>query len=228
MSKTKKIILFIVEGITEEISFGNILPKLIRNETTKFHITRGDLTSDKDSTTQNIQKMINNHIKKFLEKYYIKKSDISKIIHLVDTDGAYISPDSIEETELSNWEYTLDKIKANNKRNVISRNDKKAGIMNLLSSQNNIAGIDYKAYYLSSNLEHVLHNKINVTKNEKIILAEDFEDRYDGQEEDFINFISNPSFAVPGDYNNTWQHIKVETNSLKRFSNFHLFFSNLK
>ena len=42
--KTKKIILFIVEGISDQTSLALVLSKLIKTENVMFHIVRGDIT----------------------------------------------------------------------------------------------------------------------------------------------------------------------------------------
>lgn len=46
MAKTKKVILFIVEGITDKTALGNVLTNLIEtdNETVRFAMTDGDIT----------------------------------------------------------------------------------------------------------------------------------------------------------------------------------------
>ena len=49
-------------------------------------------------------------------------------------------------------------------------------------------------------------------------------ERYEGKVEEFIQFISNPSFAVDGSYKQTWKFIEKDNNSLKRYTNMHLIF----
>ena len=45
---------------------------------------------------------------------------------------------------------------------------------------------------------------------------------------EFIDFINNKDFKVLGDYKVTWDFIKKDLNSVNRYSNFWLFFENLK
>ena len=47
---------------------------------------------------------------------------------------------------------------------------------------------------------------------------------YDGREKNFISFLRDNDFAIPGDYNETWKFIKKDCNSLNRYCNFHLYF----
>ncbi|MGL5639787.1 MAG: hypothetical protein ACRCW7_10710, partial [Cetobacterium sp.] len=68
----------------------------------------------------------------------------------------------------------------------------------------------------------VLHNLIDVPDNQKRILAEKFNDEYEDNFDEFKAFITNKEFAVNGNYAETWEFIKKDNNSLKRFSNIHL------
>ena len=82
---------------------------------------------------------------------------------------------------------------------------------------------------MSCNLEHVLHNKLaDITEDEKKELANKFADRFYEKEIEFIDFINNKDFKVLGDYKATWDFIKKDLNSVNRYSNFWLFFENLK
>jgi len=182
---TKKLILFLVEGITEEIL-------------------------------------------SFLDKEHYNKGDILEIIHLLDTDGAYISEDFIEKHEKDKNYYYSDKLCTRNPENTKKRNDKKSRIMDRLSSHSKINGIPYNAYYLSCNLEHVLHNDPNIIdKSLKKEKAEEFSDSYFGRELEFLDFIRTESFAVEGSYKESWEFIKQGNNSLIRYSNIHLIFEDI-
>ncbi|KXS46293.1 MAG: hypothetical protein AWL62_2916, partial [Halanaerobium sp. T82-1] len=71
-----------------------------------------------------------------------------------------------------------------------------------------INGIPYNAYYLSCNLEHVLHNDANIDDNLKVEKAEEFSDSYFEKKFEFLDFIRTNSFAVEGEYEETWEFIK--------------------
>ncbi len=60
----KKVILFLVEGPTDENSLGMILQKILKDKKIFFHIIYTDLTSEKQSNVQNILKKIEEEIKK--------------------------------------------------------------------------------------------------------------------------------------------------------------------
>ena len=52
MARLKKIVLFIVEGITDEMSLSLILSKLIDDSSVQFHVINQDITADFNSTVK--------------------------------------------------------------------------------------------------------------------------------------------------------------------------------
>ena len=61
--KTKKVILFIVEGITDKRSLGGVIDRLVSSNLIRFYITRGDITSDCFSNNSNALIKVNEHVK---------------------------------------------------------------------------------------------------------------------------------------------------------------------
>ena len=78
-------------------------------------------------------------------------------------------------------------------------------------------------FFLSSNLEHVLHDEMNVEDARKIELAKDFESEYEDKVKDFIDFICNSSFSCKEKYHESWDFIKRDNNSIKRYTNLDIF-----
>ena len=225
---TKKVILFIVEGTTEETSLSRILKKLNEDKMIYFHIVNTDITSEISSDTTNIINKINDEIKKSISKKYFKKSDIIQIIHIVDLDGTYIEPKNIIYDSSKKIEYSLENIKTKNVQGIIKRNNQKSGILNRLILTNMINKIPYRIFFFSSNLEHVLHNVQNATREEKNLLSQNFEDRFYDSPEEFIKFINNEEFAIFKEYIDSWEFVKKGNNSLKRYTNFNLYFKDKK
>ena len=224
---TRKLILFLVEGITEEISFGLIFSEIFADKEIEFQIVHGDITTRNRVNSGNIIRKINEEIKTFMDNEHYKKSDILEIIHLLDTDGAYISEELIEKHEKDKNYYYSDKLCTSHPENTKNRNNKKSRIMDRLSSHPKINGISYNAYYLSCNLENVLHNDANIDDSLKVEKAEEFIDSYFGRELEFLDFIRNGVFTVAGEYEETWEFIKQGNNSLNRYSNLHLVFEGI-
>ena len=227
--KAKKVILFLVEGASDLTSL-EFIDNINTDETIKFQITSGDITSKLNITPQNCREEINKILLSFLERSKLRKTDIIKIIHILDIDGVYIPEiNIIEDKNIKKFLYTINGIVAPSKENVQKRNESKKQIVEKLLVTSKINSISYEMYYMSCNLEHVLHDKLeDISEDEKKELANKFADRFYEKEIEFIDFINNKDFKVLGDYKATWDFIKKDLNSVNRYSNFWLFFENLK
>lgn len=221
---SKKVVIILVEGITDQAALEGVLKTIYNPDEIVFKIIMGDITSDNKTTPQNMKKKITSLIKSVIERYYINKSDILKVIHFVDLDGAYIKDsDILEDPNATNFVYTDDNIIYSSKNKAIQRNAHKRNNLNLLSSLKKVfKDLDYFIYYFSCDQEHVLHNRRKVLDHEKDDLAEAFNDKYGDDLEGFKEFILDPELAAPGDYKESWEFIKLNRNSLNRHSNFHL------
>lgn len=106
---------------------------------------------------------------------------------------------------------------------VIARNKKKKNLLNLLTSTNTVYGTaPYRMFYFSCNLEHVLHDERQVERIEKIKYSAAFQDKYIENVDGFIELICNSDFTVKKEYQENWNFIKKDNNSIGRFSNFNI------
>ncbi|MFT5874084.1 MAG: hypothetical protein ACI8WT_003044 [Clostridium sp.] len=230
LAKIRKIVLFIVEGITDKNSLALVLSKIIeKDKVVKFKIINGDITAKNGNDLSNIHLKITNHIKEFVAKDIYLKSDILNVIHLVDMDGAYISDELIVQKDIDSVEYNTENIFVKNIENIKSRNKQKSEILSELVDTSTVyKNLPYSVYFFSSNLEHVLHNQQRVPSYEKRKYAEIFADKFVMSPTSFIEFMNSSEFTVTGKYKETWEFIKKDANSLKRYSNFNLYLNNLK
>ena len=229
MSKMKKVVLFVVEGSTDETALQPVLKKLLQNDKVKFDVLHRDITSDIKCNTKNIKEKIGREINEYLDVSKLKKKDIKEIVHLIDTDGSFVTADAIEEKEQGEIEYTEEKIIVKHKVSIEQRNQRKTEVVKLLFSTKKILGnIPYTIYYFSRNREHVLNNVTeNLSSDEKWELAEEFSDKYENDIEGFCELMCNSSFAKGNKYKESWEFILDGTNSLKRYCNFHIFLKSL-
>ena len=65
-------------------------------------------------------------------------------------------------------------------------------------------------------------------KQSRAEFADVFSEKFYGKPQEFIDFICDKEFAVEGSYVETWNFIKQDTHSLKRYTNFQLFFDEDK
>ena len=187
----------------------------------RIHILHGDITTKNRINPKNIVSKLGNCIREFAKSNHYKASDFNKIIHIVDTDGAYIPDTSIyEDSSADSIFYKDSGIYTLNIGSIVERNKQKKENLYRLRTTGQILGIPYKLYYMSCNLDHVLHNKINSTDEEKEKNSYNFAKKYKSNVPSFIDFICNSDFSVIKEYKESWEHIENDMNSIKRFSNF--------
>lgn len=135
-NEAKKVVLFIVEGPTEETAFGDIFQKLFDKDKVHFHVVHGDITIQNNISPINAVKTLNEYINAELKVYPFKRSDIIQIIHVVDTDGAFIPAECVmlSETKENRVEYFPDCIKSPNAEYIIKRNAQKSSVIKKLIS----------------------------------------------------------------------------------------------
>lgn len=223
--KNKKIVYIIVEGPSDDTALSMVFNQFYNENEVYVEVTHCDITTKEGVNPTNIIKVINNMIKEYRDKYHFKLSDFFKIIHIIDTDGAYISDEKIIfDKNAKDPRYELDAIYTANPKAIQLRNKQKRENVDRLSLLPEINRIPYKAYYMSSCLDHVLYNKLNSTNSEKEEDAYDFAIKYENKLEKFIDFISDSSFSVKKDFKESWNYIKESNNSLNRYTNIHLNF----
>lgn len=227
MAKTKKVLLFLVEGITDKETLGLILSKLMNTEDVHFEITGGDITSRYGVNHKNVKNKVWDYVKGFMIKSRYQKTDILKIIHLIDTDGAFVPDELIRESKTERIQYCSDHINTSNVSEIMKRNHNKTEVSRCLSQIPGLGGIPYQIYYFSRNLEHVLHGTVEeMTKEEKMDLADEFLDRYTDTPEEFIHLLQDVSGNAGDDYKESWKFIFEGPNSLQRHSNLGIIWRN--
>lgn len=229
MYMTKKIILMLVEGPTDEDSLALIYSKLIRKHDLEFDVLHTDITAQEEMTVKYIESRIQKEVENYLQKNpFLIREDILKVVQIIDTDGAFIPAAQVQQAKNGKTEYFESYIAAKNKDRLIRRNLSKRKIVYHLMNAKDVAGFPYEIYYFSRNLEHVLHNiPEGLTDSEKEDLAFNIADRYSSQPITFLRYLYDPTFHVPGTYAETWHFIMEDGNSLKRYSNMAVFFENL-
>lgn len=237
--KAKKIILFIVEGITDQTCLGFVLSKILNSNKVEFALTNGDITSKIGISSNNVSAKVGEIVKEFSGKIF-KASDFIEIVHLVDMDGAYIldtqivektpeipvDPDKPQKSYYGDNQIFVD---VDNIEAIRQRNHQKSAVLNRLISLKNVwRTIPYSVYFFSCNLDHIMHEQRNLLEKDKYSYAGQFEKSYGDSPQRFLDFLNTPEIAVLGNYKETWIFIGTDCNSLKRYTNFQLFFLNPK
>ena len=85
----KKVMLFIVEGPTDETSLSTVLNRIFSSSTVKFQVVHGDILTRDFTSSDKIVAAVWAQVKEFMGSIY-RKSDICRIVHLPDMDGVHI------------------------------------------------------------------------------------------------------------------------------------------
>lgn len=221
MAKTKKVLFVLVEGRTDKISLQKPLEVAYPNMRVCIKPFNGDITSDRYSNSNNIEDRIYESMIAELRKKSLNRNDVMEIIHIVDTDGAYI-PNSNVVTDLSckhpvYYPVTFE-IHTQNKAGIENRNSHKRKMIDLLVEMTDIKGIPYRVFYMSCNLDHVLHGKPNATQEMKVKSAKRFALRYGNDLYSLINFLSNSVFSYVDEYGESWEFLRFHNNGINSIS----------
>lgn len=226
MPTNKKIIFVIVEGPSDESALGVILNRIYTGSSVYIHVVHSDITTAQGVTAQNIVAKVGNLVREYAGRSF-RKQDFARIIQITDMDGVFVPDDNIVENSQKQKPYYLTtEIQTCNRNSIIDRNRRKRDNLNRLSSLPSIWGIPYQIYYMSCNLDHALYGKLNSSDEEKENDAFAFVEKYKNNIPDFLQFISNSSFSITGQYVDSWTFIKKDLHSLERFTNFGLCFIN--
>lgn len=230
MAKEAKVVLIIVEGPSDETAL-SVLGKSLSTQQVKFFVIHGDITTRKGVSAGSIRGNMKNYLDYYLSCSKLKKSDILKIIHIVDMDGVYASDEIIQYNENTDHAlYFVDRIETDKVKELKETRSQKRAVLDKLSTTPFIdKTVPYSIFYFSCNLEHVFHDRLeDFSDDEKENLANEVDDYYHDNLEAFVDFLENSSFSVHQDYIESWKFIKQGLNSLDRYSNAHLIFQTIK
>lgn len=137
----RKVVFVIVEGASDETALGIALNQVFDKETVHIHIIHGDITTKAGVNSQNIVAKVGNEVRSYATSNHYKAADFKQIIHIVDTDAAYLAEDKVlEDSTCVELFYQDDGIHTNDVSKVIARNKQKTENLYRLRSCGNIWG----------------------------------------------------------------------------------------
>jgi hypothetical protein len=226
--KTKKCILVLAEGISDQNALYKTLDSLVNPNSVRFKVVNGDVLSD-NLCNKPIKSEIGDMINAYLQKVHLKKSDILFVTQITDTDGVFIDNNMLViDPTIDSKLYREDSILVKDiskKEQMISRNTRKANNLRFLCSTTLINKMQYSIYYFSCNLDHCIHDDPNVPQEMKSHLANLFS--LNNTAEKVIALMQSTDIATLGNYSETWSYIQRGDNSLRRGSNFHILLNYL-
>lgn len=217
-----KLILLICDGHSDDLTLHDCIKnyslKKVKNIDVK--VLKGDLAYKDNINKDNCKEKLNEIITEFLGKHHVLITDVAMIIHIIDTDCAFIDPALIvEDLQLDDYPRIIDEVYYTSKyRDIVEKFKNKKEIYSFLSNMHVIRSAPYYVYYFSRNLEHSIYNRLNVSKDDKIKLALKFDENYSNNIPEFKKLFNDILFDVPFDYDKSWEYI-LSNNSFKRCSN---------
>ena len=217
----RKIVFVIVEGPSDDEALALSLSKIFDKDSVYVHVVHGDITSKGGVTPENIESKITEIVREYANSSRFKRTDFREVIHIADTDGAFIPEDRIvEDKTLRKIQYSTFEIRAVSRDSIVARNRQKQANINALVKFKTVwKTVTYSIYYMSCNLDHVLHNRLNCTSNEKERNAISFARKYKDNTYAFTNYIARSGFSVTDGYIESWNFIRKDTRSLERYTN---------
>lgn len=153
MSKAKKVIFVIVEGPTDKDALSSVLKQIFSSAEVHFHVIYGDITTEDAITANNAKSYVAKRIAAEMKKYAYKESDILQIVHLIDTDGAFIPDNLVKARTEKGIQYFEDHIETGEVKYIQGRNQKKSSVVASLCSTGKMKSkIPYSIYYFSRNM----------------------------------------------------------------------------
>lgn len=232
----KKYLLFIVEGNNDKREIQAILRAAAglafsENYVDAYHVHGGDLTTEKDSSEKTIIGKLNKIVLDWRnggEQPYqrIVPSDVKKIIHVVDTDGAFIPEHSILETDDAKVKYCDESICYFDRAFLVGRNRKKARVIKRLLETKQIDNIPYEVFFASCNMDHLLFNERNPLPSDKGRNAFLFAGRCKSIA-DLQDSVYAEDIGVSGTLPYSWDMIQSGFNSLARHTNINLLLDSI-
>ena len=219
--------MILLEGPSDATALGTYFKDFFLNDKVVTKILYTDITSQHDVYPDAIKAKVGRHISNELRRLKLNKSDLISVIHVVDLDGAFIPDTAIKLDETKDtFIYEDDGILYKDVNVVVNRNiQKKHNIETLYKNTSGICGgIMYHIYYMSCNLEHVLHNLRQVAAEDKEGLAYKFAAKYKEDLQGFLKYMKESEFSVCSNYLESWEFITEGLHSLQRYSNLGLCF----
>lgn len=218
----RKMVLAIVEGTTDEESLLYGLTAVFSQFDLAVQVTHGDVTAEIGSSAATIRRKVGSLVKAWIDANHLaSKADIIRILHVVDTDGAFVPNETVvEEVGRETLCYETEAIRTSKKVLIEERNRRKSHcLIELVKTKKVLGNIPYQVFFMSSNLEHAIHDRLNCSPAEKAQLAAAFSMRFFDDVEGFKAFFEAPALLLGNSYQDSWKAIQLKNESLHRHAN---------
>ena len=216
MSRAKKAIILIVEGITDEIVMEPI-HQLISKHKLYIKVVNGDSYTQIWQKNTSAKEIVGEIMKTVKKETRFSNSDIAQVIQIIDTDGVFIGDDHfIVEDALKTEDgktYSYDfasrtvKVASESARNALLKKwNRKKDLVKALRSGINYSSskIPFNLYFNSLNMDHVITDYI-LKKDEKDLAALKFIESTGNDLTKYIDFFNSKSSYLS--YKDSWETV---------------------
>lgn len=235
MRKTKKLLLLIDEGPTDDTALSKPIENLINSfdmgVKIRCKVCHYDITIKENNDSPSfadpfkVKDRIKDAVKTFLTKNdQFDAKDVLAVCSLHDLDACYCkNEDIIYHNNSVLYDLGNNKLYCKDVINIQNRNDIKQRALGILSTTNKIVVnqtiMPYIPLYYSINLEHILINNPNIrSKDEKIHIAQDFRSLYKNDYKEFMSFLISIS-VLNNNVNASWNERFLYKYPFTRYSN---------
>lgn len=234
MTKSKKVVILLVEGISDRELLYEYMYYRYKPLGIKFKLFNGDVFFSPNNKKP-IKSRIGDAINEVIKENKFKFDDILTAIHVMDTDGCFIPTTSVIHQpgrDIQTY-YTNENIivsKSTQVEYIRNRNTERNKNVSAMHTLDKVITnkVRYRLFYFSRNLEHVLFDNPNAKEN-KFNEVELFLKKLNIDLELFLESLMPPINDTDFDvrYRKTWDKIKNDNNSLIRGTNTNLIFQYL-
>lgn len=235
----KKYILFIVEGDSDYMFYGEYFNDLVseNNFNLDIKVTDGDILTKK---VNNPIQLVKNSFNYALQKSKLKKTDFVQIFQICDIDGSYFSEEqfiinSQKEYYDKSYQYSpygspnINVPDQKSKESIIATWSTKKHNQDILSTTESIdmgneVIIPYKLFYVSLFLEHLLKNDPLIDPCDKRDCIDDYIDYH--KLENFIDLLDSKKNS--DEFDESWEILKTNGGIYNPSSNLNILVNILK
>ncbi|KOS67162.1 hypothetical protein AEA09_15040 [Lysinibacillus contaminans] len=229
---TKKVILVVVEGETEQIILYDYLDMYFAESEVRFDVQRGDILTKWEGTkkTTNIKNTVGQVISRYLEKNKFLPKDLLAIVQITDADGCFIPHEHVKVSADVKGSIFYDETEilvgsTKKKEAIEARNTLKAQNIKILATSESFTlkknHVPYQLFYFSTNLEHVLWGERNEEAVGKVSKADEFIETLSCSIEEYLRpFLHvNEGNTYDEKLEESWAYVMQDCNSLQRSTN---------
>lgn len=229
---TKKVILVVVEGETEQVILYDYLDMYFAESEVRFDVQRGDILTkwEGNKKTTNIKKTVGQVISRYLEKNKFLPKDLLAVVQITDADGCFIPLEQVKVSTNIKGSIFYDETEilvesAKKKEAIEERNTLKAQNIKILATSESFTlkkkSVPYQLFYFSTNLEHVLWGERNEEPVGKVSKADEFIETLSCSIEEYLRqyLHVNKDNSYDEQIEESWSYIMQDCNSLKRSTN---------